>query len=114
MTIDNLKAFGADTELGLARCVGNEGLYFKLIRMILTDGNFSSLGKALEEKDLPRAFECSHALKGTVGNLALDPLYDEICVIVEPLRRNETDFAYAGQYDRIMSQLHRLQELAGS
>ncbi|SCW62821.1 Hpt domain-containing protein [Lachnospiraceae bacterium C10] len=113
MTIDNLKAYGADTDTGLSRCVGNEALYLKLVKMMIEDKNFALLENAIIEGDLNSAFEIAHALKGTTGNLALTPLYDEICEIVEPLRRREDHYDYSSQYQMILTQLHRLSEFAG-
>lgn len=112
MTIENLKKFGADTELGLTRCMGNEGLYFKLVQMIIDDGKFAALGEALGGKDLEKAFDYAHALKGTLGNLALDPLYEAISEIVEPLRRKDETYDYLGQYEKIEGLHRKLGEMA--
>ncbi len=35
LTIDDLKTYGADTDTGLARCVGNEALYLRLVKSLL-------------------------------------------------------------------------------
>ena len=45
LTIDALKEYGADTDDALARCMGNQDFYFKLI------------GKALEDKNEVRNFK---------------------------------------------------------
>ena len=78
ITIEELKNKGADVETGLSRCVGNETLYLKLIKMGLEDVKFDELGTTLEAKNLDKAFELCHALKGVIGNLALTPLYDAV------------------------------------
>ena len=63
--------------------------------------------KALEAKDLKEAFEAAHALKGVAGNLALDPLYDAVCEIVEPLRAGE-DKDYTEGYQKVLEARDRL------
>lgn len=93
ITIDKLKAFGADTETGLARCLGKEDFYLKMVKMGLENQNFSLLEQALAEKNLEKAFELAHSLKGVIGNLALTPLYEIVCQLTELLReKTKTDY----------------------
>lgn len=93
MTIEMLTAYGANTKEGLHRCMNNEDLYLRLVKMIPGDANFQRLYDAVEAGDLAAAFEAAHALKGSTGNLALTPLFVPICEITELLRtRTETDY----------------------
>ena len=93
ITIDELRALGADVESGLSRCVGNEALYLKLVGMGLGDAKFEELGAALNAGNLDKAFELCHALKGVIGNLALTPLYEALSDMTEKLRaREEADY----------------------
>ena len=93
ITIDKLKEFGVDTKEGLTRCMNNEGFYFKMIKMGLSDGHFESLQKSLEDNNLAEAFEAAHALKGVIGNLALSPIYNPLAEMTEMLRANkEADY----------------------
>ena len=111
LTIDSLKAFGADTDEGLGRCMGSESLYLRLIGIVLQDQGFEKLQKAVEENDLDAAFEAAHALKGALGNLSLTPIYKPVCDITELLRsRTETD--YAPLVAQILEGRDRLKELA--
>ena len=89
ITIEKLRAAGADVETGLSRCVGKEDLYLKLVNMGLGDAKFEELGVALNDGELDHAFELCHALKGVIGNLALTPLYDELSEMTEKLRHRE-------------------------
>ena len=67
MTIDELKAYGANTAEGLQRCMNNG--------------------------DLGAAFAAAHALKGSTGNLSLTPIFAPVCEITELLRaRTQTDY----------------------
>lgn len=94
LTIDALKNFGADTETGLARCMGNEALYLRLAASVVNEKGFDRLREAIDNADLDAAFEAAHALKGAVGNLSITPLYDRICEITELLReKKDADYA---------------------
>jgi len=86
ITIDNLKAFGANVEAGVARCMNNEGFYLKLVQKILADTSFDRLKSEVEEEKYSEAFETAHALKGVTGNLELTPVFDMVCQITEILR----------------------------
>ena len=93
LTIDALKQFGADTDDGLTRCMGNEGFYFKLIGKVVEDKNFKLLEDAVLAKDLDAAFEAAHSLKGVLGNLALTPVYKPAAEMTELLReRKDIDY----------------------
>lgn len=86
LTMEALKAYGADTAQGLARCMNNEDFYLRLVGMELGDRNFDKLSQALKEGDAKAGFEAAHALKGAVGNLALTPIYEPVCKLTELLR----------------------------
>lgn len=93
LTIDTLRAFGANVDEGLQRCMGNEAFYLRLVPMAAKDGGFDKLGAALSANDLDAAFEAAHALKGVLGNLALTPIYAPISELTELLRaRKAADF----------------------
>lgn len=94
ITIEKLNSFGVDTAEGLARCYGNEALYLKLIHMVPAEGNFEKLSAAIKLNDLDGAFEAAHALKGVLGNLSMNPMYEKCSEITELLRaRTQTDYA---------------------
>ena len=107
MTVESLKAAGANVEEGLARCLNKEDFYLKMVNMGLTNQNFQLLGPALEAKDFDRAFELCHSLKGVIGNLSLTPLYDLICQLTEMLR-SKTDTDYTDLYSQIMTMQKKL------
>lgn len=89
ITLDALKAYGADTKEGLARCMGLEDFYLQLVESELGDANFELLETSLEAGDVKAAFDAAHALKGALGNLALTPLYESLSAITERLRGAE-------------------------
>mgnify|MGYP002626284157 CR=1 FL=1 len=93
MTIDMLKAYGANTPEGLTRCMNNEAFYLRMVRMVPGDSNFQRLYDAIGAGDLAEAFDAAHALKGSTGNLALTPIFAPVSEITELLRaRTETDY----------------------
>ena len=86
MTLEDLKAYGANTEEGLARCMNNEAFYLRMVNLALADKNFDVLKQAMDAGDARAAFEAAHALKGSIGNVALTPIYRPACALTELLR----------------------------
>ena len=64
----------------------------------------------MEAKDLDKAFEVAHALKGIYGNLSLTPLTKPVSEITE-LLRSRTDTDYSALMNEIMAQKARLDAL---
>ena len=93
LTVEKLRAFGANVEEGLGRCINNEQFYLRLAEKAIADPGFEKLMEAAEKGDLEQGFAISHALKGVTANLALTPLYDPLCEITE-LFRNKTQTDY--------------------
>lgn len=93
LSLKTLETFGVDTKEGLNRCMNNEGFYFRMINLGLSNEYFETLGKALEAGNLDEAFEAAHALKGVIGNLALTPIYDPLADMTEMLRaKKQADY----------------------
>ena len=92
MTLDALRAYGANTAEGMERCLNNEGFYLEMVAMALADGHFDQLKTAMDAGDARAAFSAAHALKGAVGNVALTPIYEPLCALTELLRGKDTPF----------------------
>ena len=86
MTLEDLKAYGANTEEGLARCMNNEAFYLRMVNLALADKYFDELKRAMDAGEARAAFEAAHALKGSIGNVALTPIYQPACALTELLR----------------------------
>jgi len=97
LTLDKLTEFGVDTKEGLTRCMNNEGFYFKMIDLGLSNEYFDTLEDALQQGKLEEAFEAAHALKGVIGNLALAPIYTPLAEMTEMLRAKK-DADYVTMY----------------
>ena len=110
MTVKDLKDFGADTEEGMARCMGNEEFYLKMIDIAMKDENLEKLGAELKENDLDAAFETAHALKGVYGNLSLTPIFTPLSEMTEKLR-NRTDMDYTEIYEKALKKRDELKAL---
>ncbi|MBR3107881.1 MAG: Hpt domain-containing protein [Clostridia bacterium] len=109
MTLDALKAFGANTAEGMARCLNNEAFYLKMVAMTLADGSFDALKTAMDAGDISRAFAAAHSLKGTTGNVALTPIYEPVCALTELLRGKDTQ---AESGDALLEQIMAAREQA--
>lgn len=112
LTMDALKAYGADTKTGLARCMGMTDFYLRLVVKELADDNFARLDSALEAQDVRAAFEAAHALKGAVGNLALTPLYGPLYEMTERFRNATKPVDVSDLLPAYREALDRLKALA--
>ena len=110
MTIEMLKAFGANVQDGLNRCMNNEDFYLRMVQMAVHDAAFEQLGSALHEGDLDKAFEEAHKLKGVAGNLALEPIYAPVSELTE-LLRHKTPGDYEALYALIAQKKEELVSL---
>lgn len=113
LTIDALKQFGAKTEEGLGRCLNNEAFYLRLVNMVLDDAGYEKLASAIKNGETQTAFEAAHALKGSLGNLALTPIYEPVAELTE-LLRNGQDADYTSLLDRALAQREALITLRDS
>jgi len=110
LTIDNLKALGANTDEGLARCLGKEDFYLRMVSMALSDEGFDRLRSAVENGDLKEGFERAHALKGVLSNVSLTSLAEPVAEITEELRAGK-DIDYSGLLDRIDETLKKYRSI---
>ena len=113
MTIDDLRKFGANTEEGLHRCMGNENFYLRLVKMMPKDQNFAILYDSIGKGDLDSAFEAAHALKGALGNLSITSLFDPVQNITE-LLRSRTQMDYTQLVSEIREKHLELEKLCES
>ena len=94
LTIDAVRAWGADVDEAMERCLNNEAFYLRLVAKALQDPSFTRLKETVAAGDLDKAFDTAHALKGVLANLALTPLLTPVREITELLRsRTQTDYA---------------------
>ena len=113
LTVESLKAYGANTDEGLGRCFNNEAFYLRLVGMGLADANFDRLKDALAARDSKAAFEAAHALKGSIGNLALTPIYNPVSELTEKLR-GQADMVDVGDLaNEVFAQLEKAKALLG-
>ena len=111
LTIENLKAFGANVQEGVSRCLNDEQFYIDLVKSVLPDERIDELERCIAEKDLDKAFEVAHALKGMYGNISLTPIYEPICEMTE-LLRSRTDTDYSKMLYEAKTQKQRLIEIS--
>ncbi len=108
--LEELRAYGANVDEGVKRCVNNEDFYLKMVRKAMEDQSVNNLEKAINEKNLDQAFEIAHALKSVLANLALTPLSNPVSEIVE-LLRNRTDTDYNSYIEKIKTKREELKNI---
>ncbi|WP_163470297.1 Hpt domain-containing protein [Fusobacterium sp. IOR10] len=102
---------GCDVKGALDRVLGDEELYIICLKKFVADEGFENLGKFIEEKDIEKAFNESHTLKGVAGNLGLTPLYDLLVIIVEKLRNNSLMGVYE-DYKKMMKFYNEIKKIS--
>ncbi len=100
LTLDALRAWGANVDEGMERCLNNEAFYLKLVGKGLQDPNFDRLADAVTAGDLEQGFDAAHALKGVMANLALTPILKPALEITELLRART-----AADYDPLLAEI---------
>ena len=112
LTMDALRAFGANTDEGVARCFGKEDFYLRLVKMVVTQNqkDFDQLAAAIGAGDLAAAFDAAHSLKGVLGNLSLTPIFAPVSEITEQLRA-KTEMDYAPALGVILAKFDELKAL---
>lgn len=111
LSIETLRAYGANVDEGLARCLNDEEFYLSLVRMALEDDRLPRLREALSAGDRAEAFEIAHALKGIYGNVALTPLFEPVSELTEMLRGEDISGDTAGCLRQIEERTLRLSRL---
>ena len=111
LSIESLKAFGADTDEALQRCMNNEAFYLKLVGNIIADQKIFLLKNQQDNNKMDLAFETAHSLKGIYGNLSLTPIYVPVNALTE-LLRNRTQTDYSPLMNEIIRQKALLDNLA--
>ena len=86
--LEKLQEYGCDIQGALTRTLGDEELLLNFIDMVLEDRSVDELYNAIIAEDISKAFDAAHSLKGISINVGLNPIYDEVVKIVEPLRNN--------------------------
>ena len=105
LTLESLKAFGADADRGLAICMNNEMFYFRLIKKSVDDANYEKLAEAIKAGDKEAAFIAAHTLKGVLGNLSLTPMFECVSEMTELLREKKD-----ADYDKYVKRLFELRD----
>ena len=106
LTIESLRAYGANVEEGLGRCMNMEPFYLKVVGMVRddVDGSFAKLKAAMAERDTAKTFEAAHALKGSTGNVALTPIFKPVCALSDMLKGN-TGMTMGPECDRLANEV---------
>lgn len=105
--ITSLEEYGVNLSETMERFLNDEKFYVKCLKMMIADPQFGQLGAALQIPDYDQAFRLTHALKGVVSNMGLEPLHMAIHEMVESLRCQEYSQLDA-QYQVIMSQYEKV------
>lgn len=107
---EKLKENNTDINGAMNRFVDDEELYKSCLNIFLEDKSFGLLEQSLINKEYGQVFQHAHTLKGVAGNLGLNPLYIELCNLVEKLRINECS-NLDEIYNKILHEYLKLQDI---
>lgn len=110
LTVEALRAYGANVDEGITRCIGNEGFYLRMVNMALDMDTYDKLAAAVEAGDLTAAYEAAHSLKGVLGNVSLGPLSEEAAQISDLLKAG-TQMDYKPRVQRLLELKQELDAL---
>ena len=86
LSIDALRRFGANVDEGVRRCMNNEAFYLRMVTMAADEKYLNMLRDGFAEKDLGKAFEGAHGLKGVMANLAITPVLIPVSELSDSLK----------------------------
>ncbi len=109
LTVNALRALGANVEDGLKRCLNNEAFYLRMVDKAVTELHTDDLKTALAAGDLDKAFEHCHAMKGVLANLSLTQALKPVSEMTELLRAH-TACDYTSYVENLEKQLQLLRD----
>lgn len=113
-----LLSVGINYEDGVKRFSGYEEIYEKYLQRLIANTDFLHISIAMGQEKYTEAFEYAHALKGLLGNLSIERLYETISTFIEYLR-NECNIpaaiqlypGLASEYDQTIEAIHHYFEM---
>ena len=101
---------GMNISLALERVAGNEALLVLLLQSLAEDTSPELLQDAIAKQNVEEAFEIAHKLKGGIGNLALNSMYEILLPLVECLREGSLD-GCTGLCEQFLAKFYEFREL---
>lgn len=90
---DEIRAQGVNVDKALERLKGNKATYKEFLMEFFSEPDFDSLEDAINKKEIRKAFEYAHGLKGMAANLGLDNVLEPLAELVEVLRASSLEGA---------------------
>ena len=110
ITLDALRAYGANVDEGLQRCMNMEAFYLRMIGMAKDSLKVDELKAALDGGDWDTAFELAHGMKGALLNVALTPIARPMAELSDALKAQK-DMDYGPLMDEIVRERDRFTAL---
>lgn len=110
MTLDALRAYGANVDEGLQRCMNMEAFYLRMVGLAKDSMKVDELKAALDSGNLDEAFELAHGMKGALLNIALTPIARPMAEISDALKEKK-DMDYGPLMEEIIREWNRFTAL---
>lgn len=92
--LESLKEYGCNIDTGLERLKGKTDFYKRLISKFPEVIEENECKAFLENKEIDKAIEKTHLIKGVTANLSFDSLYFAYTKIVDLLRQGNPEEAF--------------------
>ncbi|MDO4166009.1 MAG: Hpt domain-containing protein [Eubacteriales bacterium] len=108
--IRKLQELGCDMEGSMGRFLNDQEFYKECFLKFVEERELEKLGSVIVSGDVEEAFAQAHSLKGTLGNLGLTPIYNQMVDIVELLRQGEMS-GVPQRYQELMKEWEQYKNL---
>ena len=106
MTLDALRAYGANVDEGLQRCMNMEAFYLRMVGLAKDSMKVNELKAALDSGNMDEAFELAHGMKGALLNVALTPIARPMAEMSDALKVKK-DMDYGPLMEEIIREWER-------
>lgn len=92
---------GIDYDDGVNRFIGRPEMFISFLKRFPADTTYQELEQAMNEKNIKKAFQAGHTIKGVAGNLSLSRLYNVLVPFVDALRGDDDIDKAASLYPQV-------------
>ena len=106
ITLDTLRAYGANVDEGLQRCMNMEAFYLRMVGLAKDSMKMNELKAALDSGKMDEAFELAHGMKGALLNVSLTPIARPMAELSDALKVGK-DMDYGPLMEEILREWDR-------
>lgn len=109
-----LEAAGYDVASAITRFANNEMLFEMFLKKVPGDAHYTAILPSIEAGDYDQAHKDAHAIKGVVGNLGINPVFDASAALCTALKQGTDAADIKSKYDIFASEYDKASNLIAS